>query len=296
MNPGIFYAAAAFVCWGLFPLYFRQLAEVPATEVLVHRVVWSFVLMALVLAARRQWAWLMPSLREPRVLRAFAASALLLSINWITYIWSVTNGHVVEASLGYFITPLVNVLLGFVVLGERPRRVQWAALALAAAGVVWLGVEAGRPPWIALVLAASFGVYGLLRKIATLGAVEGLSLETLLLAPFAFAVLGWWSWQGTGHFAAPDLATNLWLIGVGPITAVPLMLFAAGARLVSMTTLGLLQYIGPTLQLALGVWLFAEPFGQGRLVGFLLIWAALLVYSADGWRMARQPRAELAAT
>lgn len=296
MNPGIFYAASAFVCWGLFPLYFHQLAEVPATEVLVHRVVWSFALMALVLATRRQWAWLMPALRNPRVLRAFAASALLLSINWITYIWSVTNGHVVEASLGYFITPLVNVLLGFVVLRERPRRVQWAALALAAAGVVWLGVEAGRPPWIALVLAASFGVYGLLRKIATLGAVEGLSLETLLLAPFAFAVLGWWSWQGTGHFPAPSLATNLWLIGVGPITAVPLMLFAAGARQVSMTTLGLLQYIGPTLQLALGVWLFAEPFGQGRLVGFLLIWAALLVYSADGWRMARQPRAEPAPT
>lgn len=294
MNPGIIYAASAFTCWGLFPLYFRQLAELPAAEVLVHRVVWSFVLMALVLAVRRQWAWLGLALRQPRVLGAFAASALLLSINWVTYIWSVTNGHVVEASLGYFINPLVNVLLGCVVLRERLRRVQWAALALAALGVVWLGVLAGRPPWIALVLAASFGVYGLLRKVATLGAVEGLALETLLLAPLAFVVLAWWTVQGTGHFPAPSLATNLWLIGVGPITAVPLMLFAAGARRVSMTTLGLLQYIGPTLQLALGVWLFGEPFGPARLVGFALIWTALLIYTADGWRVSRQPRAEAA--
>lgn len=290
MNPGILYAASAYTCWGLFPLYFRQLAAVPATEVLVHRVVWSFVLMAMLLAIRRQWAWLGPALRNPKVLGAFAASALLLSVNWLTYIWSVTHGHVVEASLGYFINPLVNVLLGCVVLHERLRRVQWAALGLAAAGVVWLGVLAGRPPWIALVLAASFGTYGLLRKVAVLGAVEGLALETLLLAPLAFLVFGWWAVQGGGHFPAPDLATNLWLIGVGPITAVPLLLFAAGARRVSMTTLGLLQYIGPTLQLAIGVWLFGEPFGQGRLVGFALIWAALVVYTADGWQVARRRR------
>lgn len=290
MNPGILYAASAYTCWGLFPLYFRQLAEVPATEVLVHRVVWSFVLMAVLLAVRRQWAWLAPALRNPKVLGAFAASALLLSVNWLTYIWSVTHGHVVEASLGYFINPLVNVLLGCVVLHERLRRVQWAALALAAAGVVWLGVLAGRPPWIALVLAASFGTYGLLRKVAALGAVEGLALETLLLAPLAFLGLALFTVQGSGHFPAPDLATNLWLIGVGPITAVPLLLFAAGARRVSMTTLGLLQYIGPTLQLAIGVGLFGEPFGQARLVGFALIWAALVVYTLDGWQVARRRR------
>lgn len=290
MNPGILYAAAAYTCWGLFPLYFHQLAHVPASEVLVHRVVWSFVLMAGLLALRRQWAWLLPALRDPKVLGAFAASAVLLSVNWLTYIWSVTHGHVVEASLGYFITPLVNVLLGYAVLHERLRRVQWAALGLAAAGVIWLGVLAGRPPWIALVLAASFGTYGLLRKVAVLGAVEGLALETLLLAPFAFAVLGVWTVQGGGHFPAPDLATNLWLIGVGPITAVPLLMFAAGARRVSLTTLGLLQYIGPTLQLAIGVWMFGEPFSSARLVGFVLIWAALAVYTADGWHFARHRR------
>ena len=288
MHPGILYAASAYVLWGLFPLYFSHLSTVPATEVLVHRVVWSLVFVLAVLAWRRQWAWLAPTLRQPRVIGAFVASALLLSCNWLTYIWSVNHGHVVDASLGYFITPLVNVLLGYTVLHERPRRLQWAALALATLGVVWLTVAAGQLPWIALVLAASFSGYGLLRKIAPLGALEGLSLETMLLAlPALVELLLWWG-RGPTSFPSPDLATNLWLIGVGPLTAVPLLLFAAGARRISMTTLGLLQYIGPSIQFALGVWLFNEPFGGQRLIGFGLIWAALLVYSADGWRVSRR--------
>ena len=289
MHPGILYAASAYVLWGLFPLYFSHLSTVPATEVLVHRVVWSLVFVLAVLAWRRQWAWLAPTLRQPRVIGAFVASALLLSCNWLTYIWSVNHGHVVDASLGYFITPLVNVLLGYTVLHERPRRLQWSALALATLGVVWLTVAAGQLPWIALVLAASFGGYGLLRKIAPLGALEGLSLETMLLALPALVALALWWGRGPASFPSPDLATNLWLIGVGPLTAVPLLLFAAGARRISMTTLGLLQYIGPSIQFALGVWLFNEPFGGQRLIGFGLIWAALLVYSADGWRMSRTP-------
>jgi chloramphenicol-sensitive protein RarD len=287
MHPGILYAASAYVLWGLFPLYFSHLSTVPATEVLVHRVVWSLVFVIAVLAWRRQWTWLVPTLRQPRVIGAFVASALLLSCNWLTYIWSVNHGHVVDASLGYFITPLVNVLLGYTVLRERPRRLQWAALSLAMAGVVWLTVAAGQLPWIALVLAASFGGYGLLRKIAPLGALEGLSLETMLLALPALVALALWWGRGPASFPSPDLATNLWLIGVGPLTAVPLLLFAAGARRISMTTLGLLQYIGPSIQFALGVWLFNEPFGGQRLIGFGLIWAALLVYSADGWRVSR---------
>jgi chloramphenicol-sensitive protein RarD len=288
MHPGILYAACAYVLWGLFPLYFSHLSAVPATEVLVHRVVWSLVFVIAVLAWRRQWAWLAPTLRQPRVLGAFVASALLLSCNWLTYIWSVNHGHVVDASLGYFITPLVNVLLGYTVLHERPRRLQWAALTLAMGGVLWLTVAAGQLPWIALVLAASFGGYGLLRKIAPLGALEGLSLETMLLAPPALVALVLWWGRGPASFPSPDLATNLWLIGVGPLTAVPLLLFAAGARRISMTTLGLLQYIGPSIQFALGVWLFNEPFGGQRLLGFGLIWAALLVYSLDGWRVSRR--------
>lgn len=288
MSPGILYAASAYVLWGLFPLYFSHLAAVPATEVLVHRIVWSLVFVLGLLAWRRQWAWLATTLRQPKVILAFAASALLLSCNWVTYIWSVSNGHVIDASLGYFITPLVNVLLGYTVLHERPRRLQWTALALAMLGVVWLTAQTGQLPWIALVLAASFGGYGLLRKIAPLGALEGLTLETMLLAPPALIAFVWWWGSGPTHFPVPDVATNLWLIGVGPLTAVPLLLFAAGARRISMTTLGLLQYIGPSIQFALGVWLFNEPFGGARLVGFGLIWAALLLYSADGWRVARR--------
>ncbi len=288
MPSGILYAASAYVLWGLFPLYFRHLATVPAAEVLVHRIVWSLLFVLALLAARRHWGWLVPALRQPKVLGAFTVSALLLSCNWLTYIWAVSHGHVIDASLGYFITPLVNVLLGYTVLHERPRRMQWAALALATLGVIWLTVLNGQLPWIALVLAASFGLYGLMRKIAVLGALEGLTLETLLLAPPALAALVMWWGDGPQNFPTPELSTNLLLIGVGPLTAVPLLLFAAGARRISMTTLGLLQYIGPSIQFALGVWLFGEPFGGARLGGFLLIWSALVVYSLDGLRIARR--------
>src|SRR3954452_7574193 len=265
---GIAYASLAFVWWGLFPLYFRLVPQVPALEVLAHRIVWCLLPLLALLGWRRQRAWLGALLKQPKVLLAFMASALLLSSNWLTYIWSVNPGHVVDASLGYFITPLVNVLLGYTLLHERPRRLQWIALALAAAGVAWLTLQTGKLPWIALVLAATFGCYGLLRKIAVLGALEGLTLETLLLAPFALVALAIWSAQGQASFPAPDLRTNLWLIALGPITAVPLLLFAAGARRLSMTTLGLLQYIGPSIQFVLGIWVFREPFTPARLVGF----------------------------
>ncbi len=294
MHSGVAFAALAYVIWGLFPLYFSHLAAVAAVEVLVHRVVWSLVFVLAVLAWRRQWQWLGPALRQPRVVGAFIASALLLSCNWLTYIWAVNNGHVLDASLGYFITPLVNVMLGYTVLHERPRRLQWAALALATSGVLWLALQAGQLPWIALVLAASFGAYGLMRKIAVLGPLEGLTMETLLLAPPAFVALAWWWGRGPASFPAPDMAVNLWLIGVGPLTAIPLLLFAAGARRISMTTLGLLQYIGPSIQFALGLWIFNEPFGSARGVGFGLIWSALLLYSADGWRVARRQAAATA--
>ena len=295
MHRGIASAAAAYVRWGLFPLYFRQLAMVAPAEVLVHRVLWSAVFVLVVLASRRQWRWLVAVARQPRVLAAFAVTALLLSANWLTYIWAVNNGHVVDASLGYFITPLVNVLLGYTVLHERPRRAQWTALGLAGIGVVWLTWQVGTLPWIALVLAASFGSYGLLRKIAVLGALEGLALETLWLTPFALlAAMLWWG-GGSTSLPPPDLGTALWLVGIGPVTAVPLLLFAAGARRISMTTLGLLQYLGPTIQFGLGVWVFHEPFAANRLVGFGLIWAALALYSADGWRSMRAMRAAVPA-
>ena len=283
MNTGIVYASLAYLSWGLFPLYFRQVAAVPALEVVLHRTLWSLVFVLALLAVRRQWSWMREVLRQPRVLGAFALSALLLAANWLTYVWAVNNSHVVDASLGYFILPLVNVALGYVFLHERPRPGQWLAVTVAAAGVLWLTLLTGRLPWISLVLALSFGFYGLLRKVAVLGALEGLTLETVLLAPVTMAVLGVWAWQGQGALVQGDAATLGWLVLAGPVTAIPLLWFAAGARRIPLATMGILQYIAPSLQLALGVWLFHEAFDVSRLAGFVLIWAALLVYTLEGW-------------
>ena len=285
MQIGILYAAAAYILWGLFPIYFKALQNVSPVQILWHRVVWAFVLLLIVLAARRQWSWITGVSRQPKILAGFAASALLLSINWYIYIWSVNNDHVVDASLGYFMNPLVNVLLGFVLLHERLRPTQWAAVALAASGVAWLTLQAGHPPWIGLGLALSFGFYGLLRKTAALGALEGLSLETLLLFPIALGYLAWLSLNHENAFTHATLSSKCLLIAAGPITAVPLLLFAAGARRIPMSTLGLLQYLAPSLQLLLGVWLYDEPFGGRRLMGYAVIWAALALYSLDGlWK------------
>lgn len=285
MNPGIVYATWAYIAWGLFPLYFLQVQGVSSLEVVVHRTLWAMVVLLGLLMVRKQWAWLTDVAHQPRVLAAFALSAVLLSGNWLTYVWAVQNQHVVDASLGYFMLPLVNVALGFVFLHERPRPGQWLAVAVAAAGVLWLAVQAGRLPWIALVLSLTFGFYGLLRKVAVLGALEGLALETLMLAPVAATVLAWWTWQGQGALVHASATTLGWLVLAGPLTAAPLLLFAAGARRIPMSTLGILQYISPTLQFALGVWVFNEAFEPSRLVGFALIWTALLVYSVEGWRL-----------
>jgi chloramphenicol-sensitive protein RarD len=216
---------------------------------------------------------------------SFAASALLLSANWLLYIWAVNSGHVIEGSLGYFINPLVNVMLGYLVLKERLRPVQWLAIGIAASGVLWLTWQAGRMPWIALLLAGSFGAYGLLRKTAKLGALEGLSFETMLLFPFAAAYLGWLSLHGANGFEQAGDSTRWLLAAAGPITAIPLLLFADGARKIPLSVLGLLQYIGPSIQLTLGIVLFKEEFTAARLVGFALIWSALALYAAEGlWR------------
>ncbi len=289
MNAGVLYAGLAYVAWGFLPVFFKQLMQVNAFEVVLHRMVWSLVFLLCVLAVQQRWAWLRDVARQPRVLGAFAASALLLSANWSVYVWAVQNAHVVDASLGYFILPLANVAMGFAFLRERPRPRQWLAVAVAAAGVLWLTLQAGRLPWVALVLAATFGIYGLLRKVASLGPLEGLTLETLLLAPFAAGLLAWWAWRGQGALVQGDPATVGWLLLAGPLTAVPLLLFAAGARRIPLATLGILQYIAPSLQMLLGVWLYGEAFEPARAVGFYLIWAALLLYSVDSlWNARRQ--------
>jgi chloramphenicol-sensitive protein RarD len=285
MQIGILYAATAYVLWGLFPIYFKALQNVSSVQILWHRVVWAFVLLLIVLAARRQWSWIRSVSRQPKILAGFAASAVLLSLNWYLYIWSVNNDHVVDASLGYFMNPLVNVLLGFILLHERLRPMQWTAVALAAVGVMWLTLQAGHPPWIGLGLALSFGFYGLLRKTAALGALEGLALETFLLFPVALGYLAWLSLHDESAFTHATLNSKCLLIAAGPITAVPLLLFAAGARRIPMSTLGLLQYLAPSLQLLLGVWLYDEPFGGPRLIGYAVIWSALALYSLDGlWK------------
>jgi chloramphenicol-sensitive protein RarD len=279
------YAAGAYALWGLVPVYFKALQHVPPLEILAHRIVWSLVFLAIVLAWRRQWAWIGAVLRRPKVLAGFIASAILISINWFIYIWAVNNGRVIDASLGYFINPLINVLLGFLLLHERLRPGQWATVALAAGGVAWLTWQGGHLPWIALTLAITFGTYGLLRKTAALGALEGLSLETLILFPAALGYLIVLTLHGHNSFATAPDSTKWLLVAAGPITAIPLLMFAAGARRIPLSLLGLLQYIGPTLQLLLGVWLYHEPFGGPRLVGFAMIWAALALYSAEGlWR------------
>ena len=288
MQIGLVYGALAYAMWGLFPLFFKQLHHVASTEVVLHRMVWSLAFVLLVLTVLRRWSWLVELKRQPRVLGVFAASATLLAGNWLLYIWAVNHDHVLDASLGYFILPLVNVALGFVFLHERPRMAQWLAFSMAACGVVWLAVLAGHMPWIALGLALSFGVYGLIRKLAPLGALEGMSLETLLLAPLALAVLAWGS--RSGDIPAHDGHTWLLFALSGPVTAVPLLLFAAGARRVPLSTMGILQYLSPSILLGLGVWLYNEPFTGPRVAGFALIWLALAVYTAEGLWVNRAPK------
>jgi chloramphenicol-sensitive protein RarD len=284
MNTGMLYAAGAFLSWGLFPLYFHAIKHVPASEILAHRMAWSLVFLMLVLLVRRQWKWLPEVLGQPKVVGSFLASAFLLSANWFVYIWAVNNGHVVDASLGYFINPLVNVLLGMLVLKEKLRRGQWLAIGVAATGVAWLTWQAGQVPYIALVLALSFGAYGLLRKTAALAALEGLSFETLILFPLAAAYLGWLVYSGQSVFVNAESDSTRWLLAAaGPTTAIPLLLFAAGARRIPMSVLGMLQYMSPSLQMLLGVWVFHEAFSPSRLVGFLFIWSALAIYMVEGW-------------
>ena len=289
MRSGIIYAALAFLCWGLFPIYFHALDGVPPLQILAHRMLWSLGFLLIVLVLRRQWKWL-NVVRQPRVFFSFVLSALLLSANWLVYIWSVSNHHVIEASLGYFINPLVNIMLGYLILKERLRTIQWVAIAIAALGVAWLTWQTGTVPWIALFLAFSFGGYGLLRKTAALGALEGLSFETIVLFPLAAAYVIWLTLEGQNVFinTASD-TTRVLLVMAGPLTAIPLLLFATGARKIPLSILGLLQYLSPTMQFLLGVLLFKEAFTADRLVGFVLIWSALILFAGEG--LLRRPQA-----
>lgn len=280
-NKGIIYGVAAYTAWGLLPIYWKLIHTVPALEILSHRMIWSLLFLVLLLSYRSQWAWLRPALRNRRTVLIYLVTAVLLSVNWGVYIWSVNTNHIVESSLGYFINPLVNVLLGVLLLGERLRRWQLVAIAAAVIGVAYLTLRLGHLPWISLTLAGTFGFYGLLRKKAPLDSLPGLSLEMAWMFVPALGYMLWVQGNGTAVFLHTDLRTNLLLPLTGLATAFPLLWFGTAAQQVTLTTLGILQYIAPTGQFLLGVLLYGEPFDQHKLIGFSLIWIALIIYTVE---------------
>lgn len=294
VSRGFLPAAAAFAIWGLFPLYFHPLRQVSALQVIAHRVLWSCLFVFVWMAMRGELSMLRATLADRSVLWRLAVTATLISVNWLVYVWGVMNGHVVDTSLGYFIGPMVNVLLGVVLLSERLTPAQWTAVALAAAGVAYLTAMAGGLPWIALALAFSFSTYGLIRKVVKVESLPGLATETLLLVPFAVAYLLWC--ESTGSFALghAGAAIDALLIGSGPLTAITLFLFAYGTRLLPYSRVGLLQYITPTLQFACGVFALHEPFDRAHGIGFTIIWAGLLIYTAEGLRLSRRQQSAFA--
>ena len=285
---GLLFGFGAYFIWGLFPLYWRLLKPAGAVEILAHRMLWSCVFVLLALAALRRWSWFRTLAGRPKVLAILTLAAVLISVNWGTYIYGVNTGRVVETSLGYFITPLVSVLLGVVVLRERLRRVQWLAVGIGAAAVIVLTVDYGRPPWIAFVLACSFGVYGLLKKTAGAPAAEGLAVESGVLAPLALGYVCWLESTGDAHFGHVSAGHTVLLVSAGAVTAIPLLLFAGAANRVPLTTLGVLQYLAPVMQFAIGVLVLNESMPPARLAGFALVWVALAVFTGDGLRTHRR--------
>ncbi len=280
---GVLYALAAFGIWGLSPIYFKAVAQVPATEVLAHRVLWATVLLVAVLLLQRRGLELIRELFSWRRVRFYLVTALLVSTNWLIFIWSIQNDRLLEASLGYYINPLVNVLLGTLFLRERLNPWQISAVILAAAGVVNLILGYGKFPWVALTLAFSFGLYGFLRKKGALDAIVGLAVETLLLVPVALIFLGALALQGNGAFAQGVIKIDVLLVFAGVITAVPLVCFLQAARRLQLTTVGLMQYLAPTLNFLLAVLAYQEPFTTAHLVTFTSIWIALAIYSFDAF-------------
>lgn len=293
MNKGLWYGIAAYGLWGLFPIYWKWLHHVPAIELIAHRIIWSFVALVIVLVVLRQWSAFRAEIAKPRVLRLYVLAAVLIGINWFVYVWAVNEGYIVETSLGYFINPLLNVLMGVVILRERLRPAQWLPIGLAAAGVLYLTVLYGSLPWIALTLAFSFGLYGLVKKLAPLNSLNGLTLETgVLLLPMAgyliFAEI-----SGQGVFLHTDLISNLLMLGAGPVTVIPLLLFASAVRRIPLSTVGILQYIAPTLQFLIGVLIFHEAFSAAQFVGFALVWLALIIFTGENLWQRRRLTAQL---
>jgi chloramphenicol-sensitive protein RarD len=287
---GLAAAVFAFLIWGLMPLYMKLLQAVPVMEITAHRLVWGCLCGIGWLAARGELSLVWRALADSQTCWKLCASATFIAINWSLFMWGIASQHVVEISLGYFIGPLVNVALGVMVFRERLNRLQWSSVIIAAAGVAYLTWMAGRPPWVSLALALSFSLYGVVRKVAKVEALPGFTGETLLLLPLAAGYVLWFELSGTGAVVTSGLGTGALLLAGGPLTAIPLVLFAVGARRIPLFTVGLLQYIAPSLQLACAVLVFHEPFTGPRVVGFSMIWTALVVFALDGVLSARRNR------
>lgn len=283
-SKGVIYAMMAFLIWGVCPLYFKQISEVPAPEILTHRIIWSCLLLLALVIGSRQWFRVQAVLRTPRQLFILLASALLVASNWLLFIWAVNHDHLLESSLGYYINPLFNILLGMLFLGERLRRTQWLAVALATLGVLIQVILIGHLPWIALLLASTFSIYGLIRKQLPVDAQTGLLIETLWLTPLALIYLFGLAQSPTSDLGANPISLNLWLLAAGVITTVPLLLFTAGARLIRLSTLGFIQYLGPSLMFLLALFYYGEPVEPAKLLTFGFIWSALALFSWDGWQ------------
>ncbi len=279
---GVLFALACYVAWGFFPLYFHLLDNVSSLDILANRVLWSLLVVVILLTARRNWRWLGGALHDRHTVTTFIGAAVFLSANWYIYIWAVTHNFVVEASLGYFLNPLVSVLFAVVFLHERQRSLQWAAIAIAALGVLVVALAYARIPWIALALAGTFSSYALFKKRARINALEGMALETGFMAVPALIVLIYLQATGVGAWGNVPLQTELLLIGTGLVTVFPLYWFALAARRIPMSLLGLLQYVSPTISFLIGILVFHEPFDQAKLIGFCVIWVALGLYWAEG--------------
>lgn len=297
MSRGVAWALGAYLIWGLSPLYWRALEEVPPGDILAWRVMATLVVLGLVHLVGRTGRALAVRAADPRVRRTVLATAALLAANWLTFIWAVNAGRVLEASLGYFVNPLVSVALGVVVLGERLRPPQWTAVGLATVGVVWLSLDVGTVPWVSLVLAGTFGLYGLLRKTAPIGSLDGLSLEVATMAPVALVVVLARAAAGAGVVGPGVTTRTLLVLGSGLLTAAPLLLFAGAARRIDLSLVGVMQYVAPTLQFLCGVLVFDETWEGGQVVGYVVIWVALALYAGEGlWRTRRRAPAAAALT
>lgn len=272
---------SAYALWGFFPIYFKFLHEAPAIQIMAHRVTWSFIFLIFLIALRKEFSQIIKSLSK-KIILTYTIAGTLLAINWLTYVWGVNAGFVVETSLGYFINPLVSVVLGVVFLKEKLRNLQWIPVVLAAIGVIYLAIDHGSLPWIALVLASTFGTYGLFKKIAPLPSIHGLTVETGALLIPALLFLLFVEFNGTAAFGHASPQTTFLLALSGIITAIPLIFFASGAPKVPLTTIGILQYIAPTIQFLIGIFIYDEPFTSGQLVGFGIVWIALIIFTVEG--------------